>query len=34
VVALTAPGGGVQLMAARGDDSRVLAFAAMLDSNP
>jgi aspartyl-tRNA(Asn)/glutamyl-tRNA(Gln) amidotransferase subunit A len=33
VVALTAPGGGVQLMGAQGDDARLLAFAAMLDSN-
>jgi Asp-tRNA(Asn)/Glu-tRNA(Gln) amidotransferase A subunit family amidase len=31
VVALTAPGGGVQLMGAQGDDSRLLAFATMLD---
>jgi Asp-tRNA(Asn)/Glu-tRNA(Gln) amidotransferase A subunit family amidase len=34
VVALTAPGGGVQLMGARGDDGRLLAFAAKLDRNP
>jgi Asp-tRNA(Asn)/Glu-tRNA(Gln) amidotransferase A subunit family amidase len=34
VVALTAPGGGVQLMGARGDDARLLAFAAKLDRNP
>jgi aspartyl-tRNA(Asn)/glutamyl-tRNA(Gln) amidotransferase subunit A len=33
VVALTAPGGGVQLMAARGADAPLLAFAAMLGSN-
>jgi aspartyl-tRNA(Asn)/glutamyl-tRNA(Gln) amidotransferase subunit A len=33
VVALTAPGGGVQLMSARGHDARLLAFAAMLGSN-
>jgi aspartyl-tRNA(Asn)/glutamyl-tRNA(Gln) amidotransferase subunit A len=32
VVALTASGGGVQLMAARGDEARLLAFAARLDS--
>ena len=32
VVALTAPGGGVQLMGARGADGPLLAFAAMLGS--
>jgi Asp-tRNA(Asn)/Glu-tRNA(Gln) amidotransferase A subunit family amidase len=29
-VALTSPGGGVQLIAARGSDARLLAFAASL----
>jgi len=33
VVTLAAPGGGVQLMAARGADARLLAYAAMLGSN-
>jgi Asp-tRNA(Asn)/Glu-tRNA(Gln) amidotransferase A subunit family amidase len=33
VVALTAPGGGVQLMAARGADAPLLAFAATLGGN-
>jgi Asp-tRNA(Asn)/Glu-tRNA(Gln) amidotransferase A subunit family amidase len=33
VVALTAPGGGVQLMAARGADAPLLAFAATLGDN-
>jgi Asp-tRNA(Asn)/Glu-tRNA(Gln) amidotransferase A subunit family amidase len=34
VVALPASGGGVQLVAARGADARLLAFAAMLRSKP
>jgi len=32
VVTLAASGGGVQLIAARGSDARLLAFAAMLGS--
>jgi len=32
-VTLAAPGGGVQLMAARGGDARLLAFAATLGGN-